>query len=88
MMWGLEALRCAEGPNCTPGWGFGPRGVQNGRIAHCDGVSGIAVCKKAESHTVTRWNGQDDGVGRTGCRGRSFRMTGWNAWDDGVDRSG
>ena len=29
------------------------RGVQNGQIAHRHGVSGTAVCKMGESHTVT-----------------------------------
>jgi hypothetical protein len=55
MMWGLKALRCAKWANRTPGRGFGNRGVQKGRIAHHDGVSGIAVCKKAELHTMTEF---------------------------------
>ena len=34
-----------------------PCGVQKGRIAHRDGVSGLAVGRKPESHTVTAVQG-------------------------------
>ena len=40
--------------------------MQKSRIAHRDVVSGIAVCERVESHTVTWWNIRDDLVERSG----------------------
>ncbi len=47
----VRVSRCAEAPIRTPGRSFGPCGVQKRRFAHGSWVSGLAVCRSADSHT-------------------------------------